>query len=74
MPEHRREAEGRREHVGVAADMDAERRHEPGAAPARQGLGGGVEERRPGEIGEDGGRGREGEEEVEARHQSTLST
>ena len=62
------------EDVGIAADMDPESRHESGAPSARESLRRRVEKSRARKIGEVGGGRREGEENVEAWHHSTLST
>ncbi len=73
MPEDRGESEGRGDHVGVAADMDAERRHEAGAPSAGKGLRGGVEERGSRKIGEDKRRDGKSNEEIGGRHECSFA-
>ncbi len=54
--------------MGEAAEVDAQRRQEAAAPPARQGLGRGVEDRRPRHDREDQGGEEEGYQVVEGGH------
>ena len=73
MPEDRGQSEGRRDHMGVAADMDPERRHEAGAPSAGKRLRCGVEERGSRKISEDKRRNGKSNEEIGGRHECSFA-
>ena len=51
--EQGRQAEGRRQHMDITAEMNTGRRHEPGAPAARDGLRRGVEQRGARHVGKE---------------------
>ena len=72
MLEHRRQAESGGENMDIAAEMNAQHRHQPGLAAMRDGLGSGVEQGRPGKIGDEQRQRGEGQQGLPGCHQTAA--